>query len=120
MLIGTDTFWEGIDIPGSDLKYLVIHKVPFMVPTDPIFQARSALFQNAFMEYGVPKSILKLKQGFGRLIRTKEDTGIIIFLDDRIYSTSWGKVFYDAFPDNIKIRKGKSEELIHILQKKKG
>ncbi|MDQ7009456.1 MAG: helicase C-terminal domain-containing protein [Candidatus Gracilibacteria bacterium] len=120
VLIGTDTFWEGIDIPGSDLKYLVIHKVPFMVPTDPIFQARSALFQNAFMEYGVPKSILKLKQGFGRLIRTKEDTGIIIFLDDRIYSTSWGKVFYDAFPDNIKIRKGKSEELIHILQKKKG
>jgi len=76
-----------------------------MVPTDPIFQARSTLFKNAFMEYGVPKSILKLKQGFGRLIRTKTDSGVVIFLDDRIYSTAWGEVFYKAFPETIKIRK---------------
>jgi predicted DnaQ family exonuclease/DinG family helicase len=120
ILVWTDTFWEWIDIPGEDLKYLVIHKVPFMVPTDPIFQARSTLFKNAFMEYWVPKSILKLKQGFWRLIRTKSDNWIVIFLDDRIYSTKWGEVFYTAFPKNIKIRKGKSEDLINILQKKKG
>ncbi len=62
ILLGTDTFWEGIDIPGEDLQYLIIHKIPFQVPTDPIFQARSALFQDSFQEYAIPKSILKLKQ----------------------------------------------------------
>jgi Rad3-related DNA helicase len=97
----------------------VIHKVPFMVPTDPIFQARSTLFKNPFLEYWVPKSILKLKQGFWRLIRTKTDTWIVIFLDDRIYSTQWGNVFYKAFPENIKIRKWSWEELINILSKKR-
>ena len=119
ILVWTDTFWEWIDIPGSNLKYLVIHKVPFMVPTDPIFKARSVLFKNAFMEYWVPKSILKLKQGFWRLIRTKTDTWIVIFLDDRIYSTSWWNVFYSAFPKDIKIRKSSGEELISILKKKR-
>ncbi|MCD5380764.1 DEAD/DEAH box helicase [Candidatus Gracilibacteria bacterium] len=118
-LLGTDTFWEGIDIPGEDLKFLVIHKAPFMVPTDPIFQARSSLFKNAFMEYGVPKSILKLKQGFGRLIRTKTDTGIVIFLDDRIYSTGWGEIFYKAFPSTIKTRKGPADDFLKILEDKK-
>ena len=62
ILLGTDTFWEGIDIPGEDLQYLILHKIPFQVPTDPIFQARSALFQDSFQEYAIPKSILKLKQ----------------------------------------------------------
>ena len=118
ILVWTDTFWEWIDIPGGNLKYLVIHKVPFMVPTDPIFKARSVLFKNAFMEYWVPKSILKLKQGFWRLIRTKTDTWIVIFLDDRIYSTSWWNIFYSAFPKGIKIRKSSGEELINILKKK--
>jgi predicted DnaQ family exonuclease/DinG family helicase len=120
ILIWTDTFWEGIDIPWDDLKYLIIHKVPFMVPTDPIFQARSNLFKNAFMEYWVPKSILKLKQWFWRLIRTKTDTWIVIFLDDRIYSTKWWEVFYSAFPKDIKIRRWASEDFINILKKKKG
>ena len=120
VLVWTDTFWEWIDIPWTDLKYLVIHKVPFMVPTDPIFKARSTLFKNAFMEYGVPKSILKLKQGFWRLIRTKKDTWIVIFLDDRIYSTKWWEVLYTAFPDNIRIRMWSWENLINILNKKIG
>ncbi len=119
ILVWTDTFWEWIDIPWDDLKYLVIHKVPFMVPTDPIFQARSTLFKNAFMEYGVPKSILKLKQWFWRLIRTKTDSGVVIFLDDRIYSTAWWKVFYKAFPESIKMRKWPSWDFIKILENKK-
>ena len=118
VLIGTDTFWEGIDIPGTDLKYLVIHKVPFMVPSDPIFKARSKIFTNSFMDYSVPKAILKLKQWFWRLIRTKTDTWIVIFLDDRIYSTYWWEVLYNAFPENIRIRKWKSQDLINILKKK--
>jgi len=116
VLVGTDTFWEWIDIPWEDLKYLVIHKIPFMVPSDPIFQARSELFKNSFAEYSVPKSILKLKQWFGRLIRTKSDTGVVIFLDDRIYSTGWGKIFYDAFPENINKKIGPSESLLKIIK----
>ncbi len=116
VLVGTDTFWEWIDIPGEDLKYLVIHKIPFMVPSDPIFQARSELFDNSFADYSVPKSILKLKQWFGRLIRTKGDTGIVIFLDDRIYSTKWGKIFHDAFPENINTKIGSSESLIGLIK----
>jgi ATP-dependent DNA helicase DinG len=72
------------------------------------------------MEYGVPKSILKLKQGFWRLIRTKTDTWIVIFLDDRIYSTKWWEILYSAFPSDIKVRKWKTEDLINILNKKIG
>lgn len=117
ILMGTDSFWEGIDIPGDDLKYLLIHKIPFPVPSDPIFIARSKLYKNSFEEYAIPKSIIKLKQGFGRLIRSEQDTGMMIFLDDRIFSTSWGKIFLDAFPEDVKIRYGSSQKLIEILPK---
>jgi len=117
VLIGTDTFWQGIDISWDDLKYLIIHKIPFTAPTDPIFQARSALFQNSFSDYAIPKSILKLKQWFGRLIRTKTDTWIVIFLDNRIYSTSWGQDFLSAFPENINMKISPKEKLIEILWK---
>jgi len=104
ILLGTDSFWEGIDIPGDDLKYLIIHKIPFMVPSDPIFLARSKLYTNPFEQYSIPKAILKLKQGFGRLIRTKSDTGVLILLDNRITHTSWGKSFLEAFPTEIPIK----------------
>ncbi|MDD3646401.1 MAG: helicase C-terminal domain-containing protein [Candidatus Gracilibacteria bacterium] len=117
VLLGTDTFWEGVDISGEKLKYLIIHKVPFMVPSDPIFQARSILFKNAFADYSLPKAIIKLKQGFGRLIRTKEDSGIVVFLDDRIYSTNWGEALFGAFPVNIKYKKGSSNGLLEVLKK---
>lgn len=117
ILLGTDTFWEGIDIPGEDLQYLIIHKIPFQVPTDPVFQARSRLFQDSFQEYAIPKSILKLKQGFWRLIRTKKDTWIVVFLDDRIRNTPWGQKYYQAFPENIKIRTGTTQKLLEILSK---
>jgi len=99
------------------LKYLIVHKIPFAVPTDPIFVARSGLFQNSFEEYAIPKSILKLKQGFGRLVRSKDDTGIIVFLDDRISTTNWGKRFFEAFPSDIKIRYGSTQKLMELLQK---
>ncbi len=118
ILLWTDTFWEWIDIPWEDLKYLVIHKTPFMVPSDPIFQARSALFRDSFGEYSLPKAILKLKQWFWRLVRTKTDNWIVIFLDDRIYSTSWGEQLYKAFPKEIKIRIWKTEDFISILSSK--
>jgi predicted DnaQ family exonuclease/DinG family helicase len=117
ILLGTDSFWEGIDIPGDDLRYLIIHKIPFMVPTDPIFQARSILFKDAFQDYSIPKAILKLKQGFGRLIRSKTDTWIMIFLDDRIVSCDWGREFLKSFPLDIQIKYTTTEKLFEILEK---
>ena len=115
ILLWTDTFWEGIDIPWEDLQYLIIHKIPFQVPSDPIFQARSRLFQNSFEQYAIPKATLKLKQWFGRLIRTKKDTGIVVFLDERVLNTSWGIKLLDAFPKDIKRRVWESQKLLDIL-----
>lgn len=77
-----------MDFPGETLEFLVIHKFPFAVPTDPVFMARSRLFSDPFRQYAIPVMILKLKQGIGRLIRTKTDSGVIILLDTRI-STDW-------------------------------
>ena len=118
ILLGTDSFWEGIDIPWDDLKYLVIHKFPFSVPTDPIFQARSVFFDDPFLEYSVPKAIIKLKQWFWRLIRTKSDKWIIILLDNRIVSTSWWNKFFDAFPEDINIKKGSKSQFLEVLESK--
>lgn len=118
ILLGTDTFWEWIDIPWDALQYLLIHKIPFSVPSDPIFQARSKLYKDSFADYAIPKAILKLKQGFWRLIRTKSDTGIVIFLDDRIYKTRWWERFVSSFPKDIKIRYGSYSKLLDILEKK--
>ena len=121
VLLWTDSFWEWVDIPGWNLQYLFIHKAPFNPPNDPIFQARSALFQNSFMQYAVPKCIIKLKQWFGRLIRTKHDTGVVIFLDDRIHSTKWWEVLYESFPHNAKVRVASSNSFFQVLsQQKKG
>ncbi len=118
ILLGTDTFWEWIDIPWEDLQYLIIHKIPFAVPSDPIFKARSKLVEDSFNDYAIPKAILKLKQWFWRLIRTKSDTWIVVFLDDRITKTRWWERFYDSFPSNIKTRIGNSEKLLDILARK--
>ncbi len=117
ILLWTDSFWEWVDIPWDDIKYLVIHKFPFSVPTDPIFQARSIFFKDAFTEYSIPKAIIKLKQGFGRLIRTKKDKGIVILLDNRIMTTLWWDKFFDAFPKEINIKKAKTEVFLDILSK---
>ena len=119
VLIWTNTFWEWIDIPWDTLKYLVIHKIPFAVPSDPIFQARSVLYKDAFAEYSIPKSILKLKQWFGRLIRSKTDSGIVIFLDNRIQDSAWWKEFYSAFPEDIPKRIDSSENFLSIIEKRK-
>ena len=119
IMLWTDTFWEWIDIPGQDLQYLIIHKIPFAVPSDPIFMARSKLYKDSFAEYAIPKSILKLKQGFWRLIRTKKDTGIVVFLDDRIYTTKWWERFLSSFPSEIKVRYTRSDMLLDLLSKNK-
>lgn len=117
ILLWTDSFWEWVDIPGEDLKYLVIHKFPFSVPNDPIFMARSSFFKDSFSEYAIPKAIIKLKQWFWRLIRTKNDTWLVILLDDRINS-KWGEVFYEAFPSDINIKKWTKNQFLDIIKKK--
>lgn len=118
ILLWTDSFWEWVNIPWEDLKYLIIHKFPFQVPTDPIFQARSILFKDSFLEYSIPKSILKLKQWFWRLIRSKEDKWIVILLDNRINSEWWNK-FYEAFPKDINIKKASKSQLLDLLELKR-
>ena len=103
ILFGTSSFWEGIDIPGEDLSCLVIVRLPFSSPEEPIAEAKSIVIKqyggNPFMEYSLPEAVLRFKQGFGRLIRTRSDKGIMIVFDRRIVTKRYGKVFLDAIPD---------------------
>lgn len=99
VLLGTRSFWEGVDLPGDDLQSLVITRLPFNVPTDPIFAARSETFENSFMEYGLPEAILRFRQGFGRLIRRKTDRGVVTIFDSRLTSKRYGKAFLDSLPE---------------------
>lgn len=117
-LFGTDSFWEGVDIPGKDLEMLFIHKFPFAVPTDPVVMARSKLFRDPFSEYSVPQMLLKLRQGIGRLIRTKEDRGVVVILDPRI-NASWAHAIPSAFPEGIRIRRGSMDSFAELLEKKR-
>ena len=99
VLLGTSSFWEGVDVVGDALSVLVITKLPFAVPNDPIFAARSEHFKDPFGEYAVPQAILKFKQGFGRLIRSKEDRGVVAILDRRITSKRYGQLFLASLPN---------------------
>jgi len=102
ILLGTSAFWEGVDLPGNLLEILIITKLPFDVPSEPIVKAYSAAISerggNAFMEYSVPECVIKLRQGFGRLIRTIHDEGIFVILDDRVVTKRYGNHFMDAIP----------------------
>lgn len=103
VLFGTDSFWQGVDVPGSALRNVIITRLPFPVPSQPLTEARlEAITQrgeNAFAEYSLPLAILKLKQGFGRLIRTKDDSGMAVILDPRIKTRRYGRLFLQALPD---------------------
>jgi DNA polymerase-3 subunit epsilon/ATP-dependent DNA helicase DinG len=96
--LGTRAFWEGVDIPGDALSVLVITKLPFDVPSDPIIAARSETFEDPFNEYHLPEAILRFRQGFGRLIRTQYDRGIVVILDRRVLTKRYGKSFIEALP----------------------
>ncbi|MDI9485636.1 MAG: helicase C-terminal domain-containing protein [Bacillota bacterium] len=102
LLFGTNSFWEGIDLPGEALRAVVITRLPFTSPDRPVTRARlqavEAAGGNAFLEYSVPQAILRLKQGFGRLIRTKTDTGGVVILDERILTASYGADFLASLP----------------------
>jgi ATP-dependent DNA helicase DinG len=98
VLLGTRSFWEGVDIPGEALSVLVIVKLPFSVPTDPLVAARSETFEDPFNEYHLPEAILRFRQGFGRLIRTQTDRGVVAILDRRVLTKSYGKMFIESLP----------------------
>jgi ATP-dependent DNA helicase DinG len=98
VLLGTASFWQGIDIPGKALQCVVIAKLPFAVPDDPIIEARMERLKNPFFEFQVPQATLLFRQGFGRLIRTREDRGAIAVLDSRIMTKSYGKWFLRSIP----------------------
>jgi predicted DnaQ family exonuclease/DinG family helicase len=99
VLLGASSFWEGVDVTGEALSLLVIARLPFSVPSDPVFQARSDLFEAPFEQYAVPQAILRFKQGFGRLIRRKTDRGVMVVLDRRLLSKRYGPSFVRSLPD---------------------
>jgi DNA polymerase-3 subunit epsilon/ATP-dependent DNA helicase DinG len=98
VLLGTSSFWEGVDLPGGMLKALVLTRLPFQVPTDPIVMARSAQYSDSFNEYSIPQAVLRFRQGIGRLIRNKGDKGTIVLLDRRITGRSYGQAFLQSMP----------------------
>lgn len=104
VLLGTRSFWEGVDVPGTALQAVVIAKLPFDVPSDPIFAARSETFDNSFFEYSIPEAVLRFRQGFGRLNRRQTDEGVVLILDKRVVSKRYGQMFVDALPDCTVIR----------------
>ena len=98
VLLGTRAFWEGVDVPGDALSVLMIVKLPFDVPSDPIVAARSETFEDPFYQYALPEAILRFRQGFGRLIRTQTDRGVVVVLDKRVLTKQYGRWFMESLP----------------------
>jgi len=99
LLLGTRSFWEGVDVVGAALSGLVLVRLPFAVPNDPVVAARAETFDDAFYQYSVPDAILRFRQGFGRLIRSRQDRGVCVILDNRVISKRYGQLFLDSLPD---------------------
>jgi len=107
ILFGTESFWHGVDLPGEELELLIITRLPFSVPGDPIDSARMELVEqkgeNSFANYSLPAAVLRFKQGFGRLIRTSYDKGVVIVTDNRLVKSNFGQTFLNSVPAGIEI-----------------
>jgi len=103
VLFGTDSFWQGVDVPGDALRNVIITRLPFSVASRPFTQNRMQEIEkrggSSFREMSLPEAVLKLKQGFGRLIRHRDDEGIVVILDNRLATKSYGRVFLDSLPE---------------------
>jgi ATP-dependent DNA helicase DinG len=103
VLFGTDSFWQGVDVPGESLSHVIITKLPFEVPDRPLIEARTKDIDeqggNSFMDYSLPRAVLRLKQGFGRLIRNHDDHGSVTILDPRVVTKRYGRIFIDSLPE---------------------
>lgn len=115
VILGTSSFWEGVDIRGAALSLLVIARLPFSVPTDPVFRSRSELYDDPFRDYSLPSAILRFRQGFGRLIRDHEDRGAVVVLDRRIFARRYGEDFVSALPECARV-KGSAAEIMENVE----
>ncbi|MFA7061868.1 MAG: helicase C-terminal domain-containing protein [Pedobacter sp.] len=118
VLFGTDSFWEGVDVKGEALRLVIIARLPFQVPTEPVQQARAeqiqALGGDPFREFSVPQAVIKFRQGFGRLIRSRDDRGAVLILDRRVTTKGYGKIFLRSLPDTALVR-GDSGEVFQKM-----
>lgn len=119
VLFGTDSFWEGVDVKGKALELVIITRLPFRVPTEPVLEARAERISeeggDPFMEYTVPQAVIKFKQGFGRLIRSRDDRGGVLVLDSRVLSKNYGRVFLRSLPDMDRVG-GSGAEVYRRMQ----
>ncbi|MFE8702207.1 ATP-dependent DNA helicase DinG [Cytobacillus sp. FJAT-54145] len=119
ILLGTSSFWEGVDIPGEDLSCLIIVRLPFSAPDDPLTEAKCARIKeiggNPFSSHSLPEAVIRFKQGFGRLIRSSKDRGIVVVFDKRIISTRYGKAFLESIPE-VPIRRNNINEMVELIE----
>jgi ATP-dependent DNA helicase DinG len=108
VLFGTDSFWEGVDVKGEALRLVIIARLPFQVPTEPVQQARAEKIKadggDPFRDFSVPQAVIKFRQGFGRLIRSRDDRGAVLILDKRVLNKSYGRIFLRSLPDTEVVR----------------
>ena len=119
VLFGTDSFWEGVDVKGEALRLVIMTRLPFQVPTEPVQQARSERIEatggDSFRDFSIPQAVIKFRQGFGRLIRSRDDRGAVLILDRRLTTKGYGKIFLRSLPD-MELVRGDSGEMFERMR----